>query len=188
MVLVLGIICVVSGVTLAGINQLTVEPIRLTELKNVQGPAVDRLLPPEARDNDPIADSFKIPAGKDKKGRDTFTTVFPARKNGKMQSLAFEGYGKGYGGDIAVMVGIDPSGNLIGIAVTKASGETPGIGSRVTEASFTDQFKGKSLDEPTAVDGVSGATFSTKGVFAAVNQAVDFYKKNQKDILAQAGQ
>ena len=83
--------------------------------------------------------------------------------------------------------GITPEGNLTGIAIMKQS-ETPGIGSRVTEPAFTDQFKKVTVDNPTAVDGVSGASYSTKGVFAAVDEAVKFYKDNKKDILAQLGQ
>ncbi|MEW5722926.1 MAG: FMN-binding protein [Thermodesulfobacteriota bacterium] len=187
MVVVLGAICVASGLTLAGVKAMTEKPIELAELNNVQGPSVKKLLPEEMRENDPIADSFKVPAGKDKKGRDIFKTVFPAKKGGRLQAVAFEGYGRGFGGEIAAMVAIDPQGKLLGVSITKAAGETPGIGSRVTESAFTDQFKGKALDEATAVDGVTGASFSTKGALAAVNEAVEFYKKNQNEILAQAG-
>ena len=185
LILVLGVICAVSGLSLAGVHSATKKPIELQVLKNVQGPALERVLP--ERDNDAIADNFKIPAGKDKKGRDAFQTVFPAKKGGKLVALALDAAGKGFDGNIGVMVGISPEGKLTGIAIMKHT-ETPGIGSKITEVSFTDQFKGKSLEDPTGVDGVSGASYSTKGVFAAVNSAVKFYQEHQKDILAQAGQ
>lgn len=185
LVVVLGIICAVSGFALAGVYSVTKGPIELQQLTFVQGPAVAAVL--ADKDNDPIKDNFKIPAGKDKKGRDAFQTIFPAKKGGKLAALALENSGKGYGGDVGVMVGINPENDsLTGIAITKQA-ETPGIGSKVTLPAFTDQFKGASADSPTAVDGVSGATISTKAVFMAVENAVKFYKDNKKDILAQAG-
>ena len=185
LVVVLGCICLAAGLALGAVYSVTKKPIELQVLKNVQGPAVNAVL--SGFDNDPITDSFKLPAGKDKKGRDVFQNIFPAKEGGQLKALALAGAGKGFGGNIEVMVGLDPDGKLTGIAVMRHA-ETPGIGSRVTEPAFTDQFKGKTVDDPTSVDAVSGATFSTKGVFAAVQQAVDFYKANQKEILAQAGQ
>ncbi len=184
MVIVLGLICAVSGLSLAGVYQATKEPIEYQQIKNVKEPSVKAVL--TGFDNDPIKDRFSVQAGKDKKGRDVFKTVFPAKKGGQLIALAIDGSGKGFNGPIGVMVGINPDGNLAGISVMNHT-DTPGIGSRVTEPQFTDQFKGVSLDSPTAVDGVSGATYSTKGVFAAVEDVVAFFKKNEKDLLAQAG-
>ena len=185
LIVVLTLICLASGLTLAAVRGATKETIEKTILKEVQGPAVAALL--ADKDNDPINDSFKLPAGKDKKGRDAFKTIFPAKKGGQVTALALEGDGKGFEGPISVMVGIDPQGKLTGIAITKQS-ETPGIGSKIAEPVFTDQFKDLSVDESINVDGISGATYSTQGVFEAVQQAVNFYKENQKQILAQAGQ
>ena len=184
MVVVLGLICMASGLALAGVHSWTQKPIELQVLKNVQGPALAKVLPES--DNDPIADNFKIPAGKDKKGRDVEKAVFPAKKGGQLVALALDGVGKGFDGDIGVMIGIDPAGKITGIAIMKHT-ETPGIGSRVTEPAFTDRFKGVGLDAPTSVDGVSGASYSTRGVFEAVNGAVKFYLDNKDAILAQAG-
>ena len=185
LVVVLGLICLASGATLALVYDVTKKPIEMQVLKNVEGPALEAVL--TDKDNNPIEENFKVPAGKDAKGRDVEKTIFPAKKGGKLVAVALASQGKGFDGNIGVMVGIDTEGKLTGIAIMKHS-ETPGIGSRITEATFTNQFQGKPLDSPTAVDGVSGATYSTKGVFAAVNKAVDFYKNNKDQILAQAGQ
>ena len=185
LVVVLGTICIVAGLALAGVHSATKEPIEKQLLQSVKGPAVKVVL--TDYDNDPINDNFKLPAGKDKKGRDVFQTVFPAKKGGQVTALALDASGKGFAGEVGVMVGITPDGRLTGIAITKHS-ETPGIGSRVTEPKFTEQFKGKPVDDPTSVDGVSGATYSTKGVFAAVTAAVEYYKNNKNEILAKAGQ
>jgi len=184
MVIVLGSICTVAGLGLAGVQSVTKEPIEYQQIKFIKEPSVKAVL--AGFENDPIKDRFNLPAGKDKKGRDVFQTVFPAKKGGQVIAMALDGSGKGFNGDIQVMIGIKPSGELTGISIMKHS-ETPGIGSRVTEAKFTDQFKKATVDNPTAVDGVSGASYSTKGVFAAVTNAVNFFKNNKQQILAQAG-
>lgn len=184
LIVVLGAICLASGLSLAGIYNVTKEPIRLQVLKNVEGPALKQVL--GDTQNDPIADNFELPAGKDKRGKDVFKTIFPGARDGQLKAVALSGVGGGFEGDISVMVGIDPDdGRLTGVAVMKHS-ETPGIGSKITNASFTDQFQGVSVDNPTSVDGVSGATYSTKGVFQAVNKAVDYYQQHKDEILAKA--
>ena len=189
LVLILGLICCVSGLALATVHIGTKKAIELNVLNNVQGPALKMILGDfDKLDNNPITDNFKLKSGYDKKRKkDLYTTVFPAKKDGKLEAVALEGEGVGFNGPLRVMVGINTDGKLTGIQVTQHS-DTPGIGSRVTEPAFTKQFDGLSIDNPTAVDGVSGASYSTKGVFGAVKDAVDFYKKHQQDILAKVGQ
>lgn len=184
MIIVLGAICTAAGLALAGVHSVTKEPIEYQQIKYVKEPSVKAVL--TGYDNDPIKDRFNVPAGKDRKGRDVFKTVFPARKGEGLIALALDGSGKGFHGQIGVMVGFTPEGELTGIAIMSHT-ETPGIGSKITETEFTEQFQGLSLDDPTSVDGISGATYSTKGVFAAVKQAAKFYQEHQKKLLAQAG-
>jgi electron transport complex protein RnfG len=184
LVVVLTLICSVSGLTLAYVKDKTEPIIEKNQLEQVQKPAMNVVL--VGYDNNPIDETIKLEDGVDKRGKKVFRNVFPAKKGGQLIGLAMAGKGKGYGGDIGVMVGIDPAGKLTGIVVMNHS-ETPGIGSRVTVPAFSNQFKGKELEKATAVDGVSGATFSTKGVFEAVQTTVAFYQKNKTDILAKAG-
>jgi electron transport complex protein RnfG len=184
MVVVLGMICTVSGLALAGVHAVTKEPIEYQQIKFVKEPSVKAVL--EGYDNDPVKDRFSVPAGKDKKGRDIFKTVFPAKKSGEVVALALDASGKGFGGKIEVMVGFNPDGELTGISIMNHA-ETPGIGSRVTEEEFTEQFQGIAPDDVESVDGVSGATYSTKGVVAAVKQAAKFFQERQEELMAQAG-
>ena len=79
--------------------------------------------------------------------------------------------GKGYGGDMSVLVGFDNDGKITGVIVLE-SGETPGIGTKVTEnADFLGSFVGK--DSVDGSDVVAGATFSSKGLNEALTNAVD---------------
>ncbi len=81
----------------------------------------------------------------------------------------------GYSGDIDMMVGIGADGTVSGIKIVSLS-ETPGVGTKVTGDSFLSQFFGIGGDEPLEVgvnvDGIGGATFSSKGVTDGVNEAL----------------
>lgn len=172
LVVVLGLICGISGFVLAYVKDLTKEPIEYAKIKNVKEPAVKAVL--GGYDNDPIKDRISFPVGADKYGRPLSLVVFPAKKSGKTFAVAFESTGKGYKGPIGVMVGIDVNDKkLTGVSVVSHS-ETPGLGARILETSFTDPFKGQSIEKDLGKDSIqalSGATLSTNGVLAAVNAA-----------------
>jgi electron transport complex protein RnfG len=84
---------------------------------------------------------------------------------------------KGYDASnpISIAVGFDNDGNIEGVYVISATGETKGIGSKVKNSSFLDQFVGKSdVDE---VDTISGATISSNGVHYGVYAALEQFKE-----------
>jgi electron transport complex protein RnfG len=187
MIVVLTLICAASGLILSAVYDVTKGPIEYARLKNVKEPAVKAVL--KGYDNDPIKDRIEIPVGKDKKGKPVKLVVFPAKKGGKTFAVAFEGTGSGYGGKIGVMVGINvEKKDITGISIV-AHSETPGLGARIVEPQFTDSFKGKSLAKELSKDQInalSGATFSTKGTVAAVNQARGLLEK-YRDKMVQGG-
>lgn len=93
--------------------------------------------------------------------------------------------GKGYKGDISIMTGFEDDGTIIGIMVLE-SAETPGIGSKIEDESFLNQYKNKkSVDEfkvvknkttnDDEIQGISGATYSTNGINEAINNAMNEY-------------
>lgn len=91
----------------------------------------------------------------------------------KDQRYVIASYGQGYGGKIRLVTAFDSSGVILGIQVVSAS-ETPGIGSKVVEGDeFISTLIGKQgeLALGETVDGVAGATVSSKGVISAVNLA-----------------
>lgn len=184
MIVVLTLICAASGFSLALVHKVTKEPIEYAKLKNVKEPAVKAVL--SGYDNDPIKDRISIVVGKDKKGKPVKLVVFPAKKGGKTFAVAYEAHGKGYHGDIGVMVGINlQKKDITGISIVSHT-ETPGLGARITEPQFTNSFKGKSLAKDLTKDDInalSGATYSTKGVVAAVNQARELLAKHRKQMV-----
>ena len=180
MVVVLTLIGAASGLTLSLVYRVTKAPIEYQTIKFVKEPAVKKVL--TGYDNDPILDRKKIAIGTDERGKPIEIVVFPAKKQGKTFAVAIEGKGKGFGGLIGVMVGFSNDGKVLDINITTQS-ETPGIGSRVTEAPFTDRFKGLAAQPGLTVDGVSGATYSSKGVISAVNQAIGYATNFKKEIF-----
>jgi electron transport complex protein RnfG len=175
MVVVLTILSSFSGGLLAAIRNNTKARIEYQQLKFVKGPAIRSIL--QGCSNDPIVDRFKIKDG------DVERSFFVCIADGKPRAVALESFGKGFGGDIGVMVGVNVKEDTIaGVGVTTHS-ETPGVGSRVkTEPDFTDQFEGLPLTDGFKVkpdggqvDALSGATVTSRGVAAALTDAAGIY-------------
>jgi electron transport complex protein RnfG len=120
--------------------------------------------------------------GTDPRGRPVELTVFPAKKGSETFAVALEGSGKGFHGEIGVMVGVSKEGTILDIGITSHT-ETPGIGTRVTEATYTDRYRGLPATKGVTVDAVSGASYSSKGVVAAVNEAVELVEQFKKEIF-----
>ncbi|WP_319467223.1 RnfABCDGE type electron transport complex subunit G [uncultured Pseudodesulfovibrio sp.] len=175
MILVLSLICGLSGLTLATVRQATSERIEEQVLTYVQGPALQQIF--TDYDNNPVKDrkTFELPDGP--------ITVFPAIKNGKLTGIAFERFGKGYGGPIGIMVGFSTDGTkLEGIGITTMK-ETPGLGARIVEPDFRTQFKGHATQNINLkkqggdITAISGATISSTGTVSAVNDAIKIFNK-----------
>lgn len=175
MILVLSLICGLSGLTLATVRQATSQRIEEQVLTYVQGPSLEQIF--SDYDNNPVKDrkTFDLPSGP--------VTVFPAMKGGKLTGVAFETYGKGYGGPIGIMVGFVTDGSrLEGIGVTTMK-ETPGLGARIVEPDFRDQFKAHSTAKVALkkqggdISAISGATISSTGTVEAVNDAMKIFNQ-----------
>ena len=187
MIVVLGVLGAASGGGLALVKQGTAAQIEYQQLKFVKGPAILEIL--KGCSNDPLVDRFKLKDGETE--RSFFVGVF----DGKPKAVAYETYGKGFGGAIGVMVGVNlDTDTLVGMGVTAPFSETPGLGARAkTEASFINSFQGLSMKEPVKVkvdggevDAISGATVTSRGVCAAVTDSEGFYSKLKPQILEKA--
>ena len=89
--------------------------------------------------------------------------------------------GPGLWGEIVAAVGFNRSlDSLTGVEFVKQN-ETPGLGARITEDWFKDQFRGKkpplkmvpegSASESNEVDAITGATITSKAVLGIINKA-----------------
>ena len=182
MVVVLTILSFFSGGVLAYLRNSTQERIDNQVLEFVKGPAIRGIF--EGAGNDPIADRFTIKDG------EVEWTIFVGVFDGEPRGVAFETSGKGYGGDVGLMVGINVKDNkLMGVGVTTHA-ETPGMGAKAkSDPSFAAQYRDLPLDQPIAVtqDGgsisaISGATITSRAVSSAATDASKIYQKLKSQI------
>ena len=91
---------------------------------------------------------------------------------GKVSDAGTVVYGSGYGAfsDVLVAVLFDSNDKIIGLIVD-TSEETPDIGGRCTERSYTDLFIGATSGKD--VDVLSGASFTSWGIQDAVDYALE---------------
>jgi electron transport complex protein RnfG len=186
MVVVLLVICTISGVALAYVHHITEEPRQYSYVKFVQEPSMKALL--SGYENDPIKDRIQLALGEDERGKPINKIVLPAKKDGKIFELAYGASAMGYIDVIEVMVGFKPDGEVIGISIMRNI-ETPGLGSRISEPEFAEQFTGIDLEtnqlsaEGGKIDAISGATNSSIGVIKAVAVALQQFPQIQKEVF-----
>lgn len=107
--------------------------------------------------------------------------VYTATKGDKVVGYAVKSSSKsGYSGLITLMVGIDPSSKVLGVSVLSHK-ETPGLGSKMTEAnnSLIKSVKGESLSKIDLrvkkdggdIDALSGATITSRAYGDAIKRA-----------------
>jgi electron transport complex protein RnfG len=177
-----------SGGLLAYIRNGTQERIDNQVLEFVKGPAVRTIF--EGASNNPITDRFTIKDG------DAERTFFVGVLNGEPRGVAFETFGKGYGGDVGLMVGIDVKDDkLLGVGVT-THGETPGMGAKAkSDPNFVAQYKGLSIEKPIkvtqdggSINAISGATITSRAVSTATTEAGEIYQKLKPQLEEQIKQ
>ena len=151
------VICAIAAGALAYTNQVTsiiiedrIAKEKVAQMRNLF-PTVDRL---EEREVD---------------GR-TGTVGFDA--DGNYVGVLAEGKAGGYGGDIRFNLAVNAEGKIIGLNIV-AQSETAGLGSKITEEWFRDQFKGKGAGDPFDVDNITGATVSTRAMETGVEKELN---------------
>jgi H+/Na+-translocating ferredoxin:NAD+ oxidoreductase subunit G len=188
---VLTLIAVGSGLILALVEGVTRAPI--AEQRRMQMvKALQAVLPP--LDNHPDADTVALVTGTDKKGQPIERTFYRGRENGNLTGIAFKVIAPdGYSGNIEIMVGVAPDGTVSGIEILNNS-ETPGLGAKIVEPRFKEQFKGKGLEDADwrvkkdggQFDQITGATISPRAVVKAVKGGLEFFKSHQQQVVAPA--
>jgi len=102
-----------------------------------------------------------------------YVSVYDSNKN--LLGRIYNVVQPGYGGPIVIKAGFDIEGRVKGVRILEQS-ETPGLGAKITEKAFLDQFAGKSGNEiylkkhnkEGTIDAITGATISSKAVSDAI--------------------
>jgi electron transport complex protein RnfG len=182
MILSLTIICSISALLLGGAYLLTKPQIE-SRTSEKQVSAVRAVLPPF--DNQPLAEatwlgkSGQVLERTDADAPLALTKVFPATMQGTSVGWAVMSYSdRGYAKRIVTMTGFLPDGRINSIQVME-QGETPGLGTKITEARFLDQFSGKNpatsrivvRKDGGDIDAITAATISSRALCDAVTRS-----------------
>ena len=98
--------------------------------------------------------------------------------------IVFRVFPQGYAGPIPITVGLNNEAIITGIRVASAAeglSETPGLGAKITEPAFTDQFKDKHAAEVSlgqdggAIQAITAATISSRAVTEGVRKGIETY-------------
>jgi len=175
---VLTCVCMVAGFALSYVNAATKEARAYQDRLELLG-ALNLVLP--EHDNEADKDTVDING----------TTYYLAKKDGEIMGVAFKtSTDKGYSGLIEVIVGVDVSGQIHAIGILSQK-ETPGLGSKIDEDWFKDQYKGKTLEganwavkkDNGDFEQISGATISPRAVTSAIKEGLTGYEQNKMQIL-----
>src|SRR5664279_2350732 len=109
----LGIIAMITSAALAFGNHATRADILKAEERDLQA-SLAQVLPEGFADNDLLKDTLKI-AGAD----GAPVTIYRARKAKKVTGAVFQVSGRGYAGEIVILIGIDNTGRMLGARVIK---------------------------------------------------------------------
>ncbi|MCD5390916.1 RnfABCDGE type electron transport complex subunit G [candidate division NPL-UPA2 bacterium] len=186
LVLVLTLITLIAALALAQTNKLTKDRIENAR-REYELRAVKKVLLIEEKLKE--LNGELVIEKKQLEFEETKVSLYRGRMNEKIFGAAIKTAGKGYGGDIEVVVGLNRKGVITKIEIVDHK-ETPGLGAKITRALFRDQFKGKSAKNKIKVrkdggeiDAISGATVSSRGVCQAVEKALKLFSEEKEDIL-----
>lgn len=171
MVLSLTIISLVASACLGFVYELTKEPIEMANL-NKKLIAIKQVVP--EFNNNPNEEKYFLPTG----DGDSLE-IYPAKKDNQIVGYAVNtNTSKGFSGNISLMAGFKPDGTIIDITVLEHK-ETPGLGTKMSDPHFKDQFKSKNPAEFVLkvkkdggpVDAITAATISSRAFCDAVQRA-----------------
>lgn len=186
--MLLGVVALMAGAALAFANTATKGHIAAAEALDMQT-TLAQVLPQGFADNDLLQDVIELDGGNAR------VKVHLAKKGGQVAGAVFRRAGRGYGGDIEILMAVDARGTVLGVRVLKHK-ETPGLGDKIeaAKASWIEGFAGKELGHPPAekwavkkdggvFDAFAGATITPRAVVKAVKGGLEFFEAHKRDIV-----
>lgn len=181
MVLVLTGVTALAVLLLAGVNQLTAEPIREAKSAKLVA-AISEVI--SGYDNDPAAHPDTLILN------GLHYVVYEATKEGESIGAAVETIDpKGFSGAIKLLVGFDVHGDVLNYSILSTQ-ETPGLGSKADvwfkqgeRGDIIGKNPGKkplsAVQDGGDVDAITASTITTRAFLRAVNNAYQIYREKQ---------
>lgn len=186
MVVVLVGFAVVIGALLAFVNHITEGPIIEKKAKSLQAGIITVMGVNDLK----VASTDSVK--QDDNGKEqTFVVYNTTDKQGKSIGAAVESTTNGFGGPLKVLVGFNPSGDILGYTILETS-ETPGLGIKAQDWFQKDgngNIIGKNPSQKALqvskdggdVDAITASTITSRAFLKAVNEAYTAYSKNAAD-------
>ncbi|MBN0989717.1 electron transport complex subunit RsxG [Amphritea pacifica] len=186
-----GMATIISLLLIMG-DQSTREDIQL-RLEEDTRIMLDQVLPADLYDNNPLELRYSL--------KDSpfpgHNVAYLATRNGQLSGLAMEVVGKGYSGDIVLLLGLNEKGEITGVR-TISHAETPGLGDKIEikKNDWVTSFNGYSLENHSATqwqvkkdggdfDQFTGATITPRAVVKAVKTGLIHYSQQRATIEGQ---
>lgn len=184
------------GISLAGI-QLTLAPkIETNKLNETREKVPELVLGAEgaanlAKNGQSLAIDSRM-VNVEKNGKKIRYRIFQAHDSGKAVGWVAKSSGQGYADKIELLIGFNPRMTAITGLFILNQKETPGLGNKITETTWRQQFIAKALDEllivvktgakaPNEIDAITGATISSNSVCTIINNAISDLKDPLSD-------
>ena len=191
---ILSLFAIGTAATLAITNSLTIGKVECNRQQALMT-SLNEVMPHEQHDNDLIAD--RITVTDPLLGRSE-QHIYRARLNGEPSGAVLETTAPdGYGGNIALIVGVDTEGSVQGVRVVPPHNETPGLGDNIEtkKSDWIYSFNGRSLENPDQAgwavkkdggefDSFTGATITPRAVVGAVHRALQYFDANRDSLFA----
>jgi electron transport complex protein RnfG len=187
----LAIICIVAAVVLGLINAVTAPVIVANREKallegltaiaagaDLAGPRVGEAV--SATESEAVAASDEVQA------------IYPlVTSDGEVGGYVLQLVGTGYGGDMNILAGYYPTGELFAARLMENQ-ETPGLGKKAEDPAYMNKFVGTGGDSrvptspselsPDQADAITGATITFLGVARALEAGSEFVQSDGQAI------
>ena len=158
--LILALIALAAALLLAVTNAITAGPIKEHE-EAAQNAAFQSVMEADSFSTMSIPDGCNV------------TSLVEAKKDGKTIGYCAVSSAKGYGGNVAVTLGVDMDGKIVGCQIGDTNfAETDGFGARWKEPARAEAFIGLSAFGGDTIEAITGATVTSKAVLAASNDVL----------------
>ncbi|MBE9505084.1 MAG: FMN-binding protein [Proteobacteria bacterium] len=178
---VLLLVSIASALSLAAINNVSFPVIQRNQERQFKVALLKALEIPFDSEMPEKAYNIQIEEKSTEEGT-LYLTHEDNQKDLPVTGVAFMLKGAGFWGPLSLIVGLDPADMSIrGLEIFEQE-ETPGLGARIEEKAFRDQFKGKQIEKkiivqikgaatgPNDVSAITGATITSKTLEKIINE------------------
>ena len=185
----LAVICIIAAVVLALINAVTA-PVIVENRARALREGLLAVAREAELDSPVLGEQVAV------ESVDQVNGYYPLLQDGAVAGYVVQLVGVGYGGDMALLAGYYPDGELFGARLMENQ-ETPGLGKKAEDPGYMDMFLGhggtdkipvqKGDLDPQVADAITGATITFLGVARALAAGSEFVSAGAAEATSGGG-